>query len=146
MPTPPWCVRRPDRYNTLVARGSGTQICLLAPFAEKLSPWRFPEGLLRPLAKTPLESITCRSTAAVWFDVFLEFPPKAISLSLSLSYSKIMPESTLSGLTPASTPMTGAGVEDLWSDEEDEDNSRLHFTWHSPLSIVVLVFHTLPGL
>ena len=26
-------------------------------------------------------------------------------------------ESTLSGLTPASTPMTGAGAEDLWSDE-----------------------------
>ena len=114
---------RDVRVNLFISRQSR-----LGERPEKISPWRFPEGLLRPLAKTPLESITCRSTAAVWFDVFLEFPPKAISLSLSLSYSKIMPESTLSGLTPASTPMTGAGVEDMWSDEEDEDNRRLHFT------------------
>ncbi len=114
---------RDVRVNLFISRQSR-----LGERPEKIAPWRFPEGLLRPLAKTPLESITCRSTAAVWFDVFLEFPPKALSLSLSLSYSKIMPESTLSGLTPASTPMAGAGVEDLWSDEEDEDSSRLHFT------------------
>ena len=37
-------------------------------------------------------------------------------------------EAALSGLTPASTPMTRGGMEDLWSDEEDEDDSRLHFT------------------
>lgn len=37
-------------------------------------------------------------------------------------------EAALSGLTPASTPMTRGGLEDLWSDEEDEDDSRLHFT------------------
>ncbi|CAL1136349.1 unnamed protein product [Cladocopium goreaui] len=94
---------------------------------EKTGGWHFLEGLLRPLANTSLESITCRSTASVWRDLYLHFPPKPLSLSLSLSYGKIMPESTLSGLTPASTPMTGAGAEDLWSDEEDEDNSRLRF-------------------
>jgi hypothetical protein len=38
------------------------------------------------------ESITCRSTASVWRDLYLHFPPKPLSLSLSLSYGKIMPD------------------------------------------------------
>ena len=38
------------------------------------------------------ESITCRSTASVWRDLDLHFPPKPLSLSLSLSYGKIMPD------------------------------------------------------
>ncbi|CAK9041877.1 unnamed protein product [Durusdinium trenchii] len=95
---------------------------------EKMAPWHFAEGLVRPLTSSPLEYIPCRSSATIWRDVYLRFPPKPMSLSLSFSYEKVMPETNLSGLTPASTPMTRGGGEDLWSDEEEEDHPRLHFT------------------
>ncbi|CAJ1388856.1 unnamed protein product, partial [Effrenium voratum] len=112
--------------------------------ADKAPPWHFAEGLQRPFSNSPLEPITCRSSTTVWRDLYLRFPPKPVSLILSFSYAKVVPEGTLSGLTPASTPMTRGGIEDIWSDDDDEEDERLRFTCcpvSAPLSWYFLPFY-----
>ncbi|CAE7338948.1 HERC1 [Symbiodinium natans] len=124
---------RIDLFNAtaLSLRNVGIQLGVSRPtrMGERVGkegkPWHYPDGLLKPLGSPNIEAITSRSSATLWRDLYLHFPPKPLSLALTLSYTKVLLESS-SGLTPMSTPVANSAAEDVWSDDE-EGGDRFHF-------------------